>query len=165
MGDIADDLIQDGIDTMIEDGASFEQICNVLEGKTNQGGSKMKRQFFIAGVQFRPRHEINAAVREMKVGDLLVLAPEPDNKFDPNAVKILAGDGTGNGAFLGYVPKKFSSEVSAMLGIGAPIICTVDEVNPDGKTYEMIKVTVAIPVDEEESEDYMGTDDELEGGR
>jgi hypothetical protein len=39
-----------------------------------------------------------------------------------------------------------------MLGIGAPVICVVDEVNPDAKTYEMIKVTVQIPVDEEEDD-------------
>ena len=111
----------------------------------------MKRQFFIAGVQFRPRAEIDAAVKEMKVGDVLVLTPEPTNKFDPNAVKIIYNLDTETPSyFLGYVPKKFSSEVSAMLGIGAPITCTVDEVNAAAKTYEMIKVTVAIPVDEEE---------------
>ena len=66
------------------------------------------------------------------------------NRFDPNAVKILRGDD-----FLGYVPKKFSSEVSALLSIGAPVVCTVDEVNPAAKTYEMFKVTVSIPVEEE----------------
>lgn len=114
----------------------------------------MKRQFFIAGVQFRPRQEIDAAVKDMTVGDVLVLTPEPTNKFDPNAVKIeYTSQAWGVVAFLGYVPKKFSSEVSAMLGIGAPITCTVDEVNPDAKTYEMIKVTVQIPVDEEVQED------------
>jgi len=88
----------------------------------------------------------------MNVGDQLGLVPEPENKFDPNAVKIEYNTETADGivsTFLGYVPKKFSSEVSAMLGIGAPVICTVDEVNPEGKTYEMIKVTVAIPVDED----------------
>ncbi|MBE3140244.1 MAG: HIRAN domain-containing protein [Thermoplasmata archaeon] len=118
----------------------------------------MKRQFFIAGVQFRPKVEINAAVREMKKGDKLLLKPEPTNKFDPNAVQIwlcktYAVDETVDDAlqaFLGYVPKKFSSEVSAMLGIGAPVVCTVDEVNSAAKTYEMFKVTVSIPVDEEE---------------
>jgi len=113
----------------------------------------MKRQFFIAGVQFRPRQEINSATKLMNVGDQLGLVPEPENKFDPNAVKIEYNTETADGivsTFLGYVPKKFSSEVSAMLGIGAPIICTVDEVNPEGKTYEMIKVTVQIPIAEED---------------
>jgi len=115
----------------------------------------MKRTFYVAGVQFRPRHEIDTAAREMMTGMQLGLVPEPTNKFDPNAVKIEYNTETADGivsTFLGYVPKKFSSEVSAMLGIGAPINCTVDEVNPSAKTYEMIKVTVAIPIEEEEDD-------------
>jgi len=113
----------------------------------------MKRQFFIAGVQFRPRQEINVAIKDLKAGDKLILTPEPENKFDPNAVNISRSitddEGITYFIYLGYVPKKFSSEVSAMLDIGAPIICTVDEVNAAAKTYEMFKVTVAIPVEEE----------------
>ena len=116
----------------------------------------MKRQFFIAGVQFRPWWEIDQAANNLLAGDKLLLKPEPTNKFDPNAVQIIAKhqmiehevSGGFTEVFLGYVPKKFSSEVSAMLGIGAPITCIVDEVNPDAKTYEMIRVTVQIPIDE-----------------
>ena len=117
----------------------------------------MKRSFYVAGVQFRPRDEINIAVEEMKVGDKLLLKPEPTNRFDPNAVQIIFNKEVIHKdlkeIFLGYVPKKFSSEVSGMLGIGAPVICTVDEVNPSAKTYEMIKVTVQIPVEEEVQEE------------
>ena len=129
----------------------------------------MKRSFYVAGVQFRPRQEINEAVESLKAGDVLSLLPEPSNKFDPNAVKImqeLKGDEEakteGVSRFLGYVPKKFSSEVSAMLGIGAPVVCTVDEVNPSAKTYEMFKVTVSIPVDEPIIEDDATYEQHLE---
>ena len=114
----------------------------------------MKRQFFIAGVQFRPRAEINWAGDVMKVGDKLILVSEPSNKFDPNAVQILFDiPEKDERVFLGYVPKKFSSEVSAMLSIGTPVQCIVDEVNPSAKTYEMFKVTISIPVDDEEGDD------------
>ena len=113
----------------------------------------MKRTFFVAGVQFRPRHEIDSASKLMNVGDQLGLVPEPENKFDPNAVKIEYNTETANGVetvFLGYVPKKFSSEVSALIGIGAEIQCIVDEVNPAAKTYEMFKVTIRLPIEDEE---------------
>ena len=103
----------------------------------------MKRSFYIAGVQFRSKGEINLAAKEMEVNDELTLVAEPTNKYDPNAVQILATDGT----FLGYVPKKFSSEISAMLEIEAPIICTVEVVNPTAKHWEMFKVIIQ---DEEE---------------
>lgn len=118
----------------------------------------MKRTFFIAGVQFRPKNEIAEAAKEMEAGDFLELVPEPSNKFDPNAVKIEYSVEHANGVigiFLGYVPKKFSSEVAGMLSIGAPIGCIVEVVNPAAKTYEMFKVTVQIPEDEEYEEPDM----------
>jgi len=116
----------------------------------------MNRSFYVAGVQFRPRGEIDKAVREMKVGDKLGLYPEPTNKFDPNAVKILfePADGPGDVIFLGYVPKKFSSEVTAMMEIGADIECIVEIADPAAKTYEMIKVVIREVSDEaDEDED------------
>ncbi len=115
----------------------------------------MKRQFFIAGVKFRPAAEIHEAAKEMKVGDTLYLIPEPTNKFDPNAVMIKAKYKSivhdfevEKESFLGYVPKKFSSEVSGMLSIGAPVECKVVAVNLDKSTWEMFLVEVSIPVDE-----------------
>ena len=112
----------------------------------------MKRSFFIAGVQFRPKEEINAAGKDLVVGDTLLMVPEPDNKFDPNAVKLIHVLKTDEEyiCFLGYVPKKFSSEVSALLSIGAELQCVVDEVNPAAKTYEMFKVTIRLPIEDEE---------------
>lgn len=135
----------------------------------------MKRTFYVAGVQFRPRNEISQAVREISQelevfkGVNLSLEPEPENKFDPNAVKILynSEDVKDGGSFvpifLGYIPKKYSSEVAGMLSIGAPVECIVDVVDPAAKTYEMFKVTVQLPVEEEESinEDLCGSEVDL----
>ena len=117
----------------------------------------MKRSFYIAGVQFRPKNEIAEASKRLKQGAQLSLIPEPENKFDPNAIKIIYKDYTEDmqssaELFLGYVPKKFSSEVAGMLSIGAPVECIVDEVDSSAKTYEMFKVTVQILVEEEEDE-------------
>ena len=108
----------------------------------------MNRSFFIAGVQFRPREEINEAIKEIKVGDRLSLVPEPSNKFDPNATRIefshiAEGEGsTSYYVFLGYVPKKFSSEVSALLEVEVDLECIVEEINPAAKPWEMCKVVV-----------------------
>ena len=129
----------------------------------------MKRTFFIAGVQYRPRNEINEAakmmneIREMMGGLQLSLEAEPTNKFDPNAIKIIYDvEASDRKIFLGFVPKKYSSEVAGMLSIGAPVECTVDAVDPLAKTYEMFKVTVQIPVDEEEGLEPYDEDSELE---
>ena len=107
----------------------------------------MKRSFYIAGVQYRPRNEILTAAKELNEGDVLILEPEPTNKYDPNAVKIL----TEEGIFLGYVPKKFSSEISAMLQIDENLECIIDIVDPAAIFWEMFKVTIQdIPSEEGE---------------
>ena len=125
----------------------------------------MKRTFYVAGVQFRPKGDISIASAKLKEGDKLTLVPEPTNRFDPNAVQLFTDyhtEGIDN-HFIGYVPKKYSSEVAGMLSIGAPVECIVDAVDPAAKTYEMFIVTVQIPVDEEEgslNEDLCGSEEE-----
>jgi hypothetical protein len=39
----------------------------------------------------------------------------------------------------GYVPKKFSAEVSALLAIGTPIECVITELNKNAKPWECCK--------------------------
>jgi hypothetical protein len=117
----------------------------------------VNRSFFIAGVQFRPRNEINKATETMKVGDHLTLSPEPSNKFDSNAVQIHyespydeEWENKGFSTFLGYVPKKFSAEISAAIEVGIDLECTIEEINSGAKLWEMCKVTVKNVSDIEE---------------
>jgi len=105
----------------------------------------MEKKFYIAGVKFRPREVIAQAIKELKVGDYLDLECEPENKFDPNAIKIGYNYETPDGvefAFLGYVPKKFTADVSADLEIGVDLECIVEEINASAPTYEMFKVVI-----------------------
>ena len=97
----------------------------------------MNRSFYIAGVQFRPKDIISNAMKAMSKDDYLKLEPEPTNKFDPNAIKIVF-----EGDFIGYVPKKFSSEIVALLEAGIELDCVVMEVNPNAKDWEKCKVMV-----------------------
>lgn len=39
----------------------------------------------------------------LQAGAILILKKEPDNKYDPNAIKVMAFDGTEH---IGYVPNK-----------------------------------------------------------
>lgn len=110
----------------------------------------MNRKFYIAGVKFRPMAEVMKAVNSMEVGDILTLKPEPTNKFDPNAVQIHAEwEETKHESpyhfdiFLGYIPKKFSAEVSGLLEIGIELQCLVTKVNPSAKPWEMCEVEIS----------------------
>jgi hypothetical protein len=100
--------------------------------------SKVTHNFFIAGVQY---HQLSSVINDIAEGDNLVLVPEPDNKFDPNAVRIefVSSD---KKAFIGFVPKKFSSEVAAALEIGKVLKCILVTLNKSAKPWEQAEVEV-----------------------
>ena len=95
--------------------------------------TKMKKEFHIAGVQF---HEMKYVVNDLEEGMKLELVPEPDNKFDPNAIAIKHND-----IMLGYVPKTHSAEVSAVMEI-SPLNCIIIAVDPSAKPWEQCKVII-----------------------
>ena len=97
-------------------------------------GYKVTHSFYIAGVQF---HELKTVIDIIKEGDYLALIPDPTNKYDPNAVEIKYDD-----VFLGFVPKKFSSEVAAAFEIGKELNCVVTVLNKTAKPWEMAKVEI-----------------------
>ena len=112
----------------------------------------MKREFFIAGVQFRPQVEIRATASVLKTDDVLLLEPEPTNRFDPNAIKIIYPE---EQIFLGYVPKRFSSEVAGLLEAGIDLECIVQAVDLKAKTYEMFKVVIQEHIEEDIEDDNL----------
>jgi len=99
-------------------------------------------EFYVAGVQ---HHKLHTCIKEMKVGDVLCLVPEPSNRFDPNAVRIeYPSLNQGTEVMLGYVPKAkgdYSSKISAALMIKF-LRCEVLELNPEAKTWEQLKVAI-----------------------
>ncbi len=102
------------------------------------------REFYIAGVQF---HEIDQCINDLEVGMELHLWPDPDNKYDPNAVEIRhvkKGDSTYEPTvMIGFVPKKFAGEVAAAHSIDSnKLTCKITELTPSAKPWERIKVII-----------------------
>jgi hypothetical protein len=73
----------------------------------------------IAGIQFRGK-EAREELTQIESGMELVLEPEPDNKYDSNAIKIVSppraepcpdNPDTGGGIVLGYVPRAVNKDV------------------------------------------------------
>ena len=95
-------------------------------------------KFYIAGVKF---HQMNSVLNDIVEGNVLALVPEPTNRYDPNAVRIIYARHDKE-AMLGYVPKKFSAEVSARLFIGSSLECVVTEFKRQAKPWEMCKVEI-----------------------
>jgi hypothetical protein len=95
-------------------------------------------KFKVAGVKF---HEYKSCLSDITEGDNLMLAPEPTNKYDPNAVAIYFDNGKVQ-KMLGYVPAKFSSEVSAMFEIGKHLECVLTKFDKTAATWEMFDVEI-----------------------
>jgi len=100
---------------------------------------KVTHNFYIAGVRF---HDLHLVEDELAEGDELELIPDSTNKFDPNAVEIWYNDHVKPKVLLGFVPKKFSSEVSAALEIGKDLRCVLVKFNKSAKPWEQAKVEI-----------------------
>lgn len=100
---------------------------------------KTTHEFFIAGVQF---HELKSVINDLSEGDNLTIIPEPSNKFDPNAVRIEYLGKDYSSTMLGFVPKKFSSEVTAALEVGKELECILVKLNKSAKPWEQAKVEI-----------------------
>ena len=110
-----------------------------MKNGQEQKDYKVTHEFFIAGVQF---HKMKSVINDLSEGDHLLLVPEPTNKYDPNAVQIRYLNENYTGTMLGFVPKKFSSEVAAAFEIGKNLQCALVELNRTAKPWEQAKVEI-----------------------
>lgn len=100
------------------------------------------RIFYVAGV----RHYLNCDGKDcsqaVKVtrGDEVFLQKEPNNDYDPNAVRLL--DFSGN--VLGYIPRYYSKGVTELLKQGKRIVCHIYNVGDNKNCNECIKVIMKI---------------------
>lgn len=113
-----------------------------------------EKKFFVAGVQ---HHQLKQIINDLEEGYELDLVPEPDNKFDPNAIAIKYDE-----VMLGYVPKKFSAEVSAMIESGKEMVCSVTILNRTAKPWEQLEVSIYEDVPEEDELDKLAEEEEEE---
>jgi len=103
------------------------------------------RDFYIAGIQF---HQSDTVQDKLTVGDELILRPEPNNTYDPNAVALIYNaNGEEDDVMIGYVPAKFSGEISAILLTCDNVKCVLTEVNLKNKTWERFKAEIEVDND------------------
>lgn len=99
---------------------------------------KVTHKFYIAGVQHHKMHKI---LDKLEEGFYLQLVPEPTNKYDPNAIKIVFPT-TQEEVMCGYVPKRFSSEVSAAIELDKILECVIVTFNKTAKPWEQCEVEI-----------------------
>ena len=118
-------------------------------------------EFYVAGVKF---HQLKDCIDKIKVGEILELVLEPENPYDPNAVAIkfyYVTETSDAEYMLGYVPAKFSAEVTALMEV-FDVECTVKEINKTAKPWEQLKVKIAEEASSASAAAYLSEDDEDE---
>lgn len=82
----------------------------------------------IAGINYR--QGINRYIGRVEC----VLVPEPQNEYDPNAIKVVASDRH----HLGYIPSDMTDFVRSMAGEEFPMhcICYIDEVEDESNGHK-----------------------------
>lgn len=95
-------------------------------------------KFFLHGVRWLGADGLEK-IKALRSGDDLHLLPEPTNKFDGNAVQVLAAE-TPDGVKIGYVPRYMARDIKDLLAGCTPdaMALKVDRVNHDAPLQQRV---------------------------
>jgi hypothetical protein len=97
--------------------------------------------FFVRGVGHYNLHKV---IKELSFGDELDLVEEPENPFDPNAIRISYFSPLRNqDVQVGYVPKELCLEIKhEMNSFESVPRCSVLGIYPDQADFRKLKVRI-----------------------
>lgn len=105
---------------------------------------EVEREFYITGIRYHSAcHGSDCgALPGVKVGDILLLEEEPENAYDPMAIRVL----TQEQEVLGYVPRYYNKAILARLHDGMGYSCKITEVNANMRNCsECLKARLTMP--------------------
>ena len=102
------------------------------------GDKVMFWEFHISGVRHHKGRQIETLIQS---GTELVLEPEPDNEYDHNAIKIKHREEDHVETMLGYVPGKYSEEITTALNLGN-VVCKLISHNLESKPWKRFLVMI-----------------------
>lgn len=89
----------------------------------------------IVGVTFEGRQEV---INKLKPNTSLVIKREPDNKHDPNAIRILTEDNTD----LGFLNKRLAKKLAPLIDSGGEFECRVTDLTGGGEKNYGVNVAI-----------------------
>ena len=106
--------------------------------------TEVEREFYITGIRYHSACQGSdcGALPGVKVGDILLLEEEPENAYDPMAIRVL----TQEKEVLGYVPRYYNKAILARLHVGMGYSCKITEVNANMRNCsECLKARLTMP--------------------
>lgn len=92
--------------------------------------------FYLAGAKF---YQLPWILNDLKIGDDIALIPEPENRYDENAVAIHFKEKK-----LGFVPRVNNSNLQKLILANANVMGKISVLNPQGEQWKQVKVTLYI---------------------
>ncbi len=117
----------------------FGVVAGLLPGaKTWLGGQVLKRTLLyegpVAGFQYYAGKQ---RLAEIQKGDGVILKPEPDNRYDQNALAIYW-----KGEKLGFVSREHNLVLSRLAQAAFPLVAEVSRVRVDKEAWEQVQVRI-----------------------
>lgn len=103
----------------------------------------IEREFFVMGIRhYTACDGTNCELLPtVEIGERLELRPEPENLYDPMAIRVL----TERGQHLGYIPRYYSYAILERIKKNVSYSCVVIEVEPARGCSECVKVKFNMP--------------------
>lgn len=119
----------------------------------------MQFQAALMGVNFRGK-EVSQLVAALPVGETaFTFERDPENAYDPNAVKVLYGGDPGE--FIGFVAKEVAEEIAPLMDSGYTVTGKI--IDFLGMTKPFMELELTMPEDDEDEEpDEDDNDDEAD---
>lgn len=107
-----------------------------------------KKKFFMdCHLAGRMYHDADEVWDKLKVGTVLRLERDLDNRYDKNAVAVMFDDKEADDAFcIGYLPKEENETIANLLEMGWNNIfeCRISKINADAHPEQQIHMTIKI---------------------
>ena len=106
-----------------------------------------KKLFFMdCHLAGRKYYDADEVWEQLKVGTVLKLERDKENRTDANAVMVVYNDKDGEDFKLGYIPRTDNETIASLLEMGWTDIfeCRISKLNPDAHPENQVLLTIKI---------------------
>ena len=105
-----------------------------------------KMYFMDCHLAGRKYHDADEVWEQLKVGTVLTLERDKENRADANAVMVIFKDQEGEEFKLGYIPRSENETIANLLEMGWTDIfeCRISKLIPDAHPEDQVHLTIKI---------------------